>query len=147
MDIKPFRLAVGADPEVASDEFDVEAILGARGRSSDGDREYLVHWANFPSEFDEWVAEENLSAPLLVSKADNEFPEAPLTRAHVAPAEWVLNLKPVDVAAVTGVRETRRGTQVELQLTNSKNRRLAFVHDLPADVCELPAVQRVLKMD
>lgn len=54
-------------PDLVDDDDigDVESIHGKRTRQ--GVREYLIRWVGYPKEYDQWIAEEDVDAPDLMS--------------------------------------------------------------------------------
>lgn len=47
-------------------EFEVEELIRHKGRK--GNRQYLVHWKKFSSEYDSWEHEKNLFCPKILSE-------------------------------------------------------------------------------
>lgn len=66
----PFGRRSPPPPEVCDGEWEIERILDKRvvrrGRSRREYEEYLVRWAGYGAEFDEWIRREDLSVDELI---------------------------------------------------------------------------------
>jgi hypothetical protein len=134
-------VVVGID----ADEYDVESVLGVRGSGANGTLEYLVHFKDYPDEFDLWIPVDDLSDKA-VMLAESKFPpgEVSIPKPIVRAEAWINELRPKDISKIGMVRETRRGPLLELQLHGSKVSRMVPVSQLPQAVRDMPDVVELL---
>lgn len=64
--VTPKKIRTPKHSERHSKEFEVDCLLKHRGRK--GNREYLIRWKHFTSEYDTWEKENNLKCPKILKQ-------------------------------------------------------------------------------
>ena len=157
MDVKFYNLDEGEDgglEEIIGDqgEYDVGSLMGARGPQEN--REYLVRWKHFPAEFDSWEPEEALRpfVKAMMDEADTKWPPTDLMEIADEPLPFrndartdPVDLTLADIEDIISLRDGRRGQDLEVKLWRRPGTRRIPVTQLPPDILNAPAVQRLLK--
>lgn len=62
---------IQSDTWIDSGSYEIDEIVDVRGNEEE--REYLIHWRNFPEEFDSWEPRENIDDERVWQKAETTF--------------------------------------------------------------------------